>query len=112
MDVAKRRHTIEPREIKNWWGYNPILKRQEEVDLVAVNFDNSQALIGECKWKSAQKLTHEMLTTLQHRADLVAQQINVRVVGLYFFAKEADKDFVSEAKKRNIQVVVYNGFFK
>ena len=26
-----------------------------------------------------------MLTTLQRRADLVAQQINVKVAGLYFF---------------------------
>lgn len=76
---------LDPREIKNWWRYNPILKRQEEVGLVAIDFDNSQALIGECKWKSAQKLTHEMLTTLQRRADLVAQQINVKVAGLYFF---------------------------
>ena len=103
---------FDPREIKNWWGYNPILKRQEKVDLVAVNYNNSQALICECKWMSAQKLTHEMLTTLQRRADLIVQQINVKVDGLYFFVKETDADFGNEAKKRNIQVVNYEDFFK
>lgn len=103
---------FDPREIKNWWGYNPLLKRQEEVDLVAVNFDNSEAMIGECKWKSAKKLTSEMLTTLQRRADLVAQDVKVNVVGLYFFAKEADADFLNAASKRGIKVIEYSSFFK
>lgn len=102
---------IEPREIKSWWGYNPLLKRQEEVDVVAVNFDNSKAMVGECKWKSATKLTSEMLTTLQQRAVLLSQAINVNVVTLYFFAKEAKEDFIQEATRRGIKVIQFDNFF-
>lgn len=102
---------IEPREIRNWWGYNPVLKRQEEVDVVAVNFDNSQAIVGECKWKNATKLTPEMLTTLEQRAVLLSQVINVKVAALYFFVKKADSSFLAEAKKRGIKVIEFDSFF-
>ena len=102
---------IEPREIRNWWGYNPVLKRQEEVDVVAVNFDNSQAIVGECKWKNTTKLTPEMLTTLEQRAILVSQAVNVKVVALYFFVKKADSSFLAEAKKRGIKVIEFDSFF-
>jgi len=35
-----------------WWGTNPKEKKEEEIDLVAVA-DPSNALFGECKWKTA-----------------------------------------------------------
>ena len=31
-----------------WWGNNPVLKRQEEIDILALDDDN--ALIAECKY--------------------------------------------------------------
>lgn len=34
--------------IGRWWGNNPILKRQEEIDILAIDDDN--ALICECKY--------------------------------------------------------------
>ena len=33
-----------------WWGNNPVDRREEEIDLVAVS-DNA-AIFGECKWKN------------------------------------------------------------
>lgn len=38
-------------EIGRWWGNNPKEKRQEEIDLMAV--DGEQILLGECKWRNA-----------------------------------------------------------
>lgn len=35
-------------EIGRWWGSNPVLKKQEEIDILALNDDN--AVIGECKY--------------------------------------------------------------
>lgn len=104
--------TFSPRKISNWWGYNPLLKRQDEVDIVAVNFDNTKAIVGECKWRNAAKLTPEMLLTLQHRAELVEQAIGVKAEDLYFFAKKATSSFIAEANKRNIKVVEYDKFFE
>ena len=34
-----------------WWGNNPVQKRQEEIDIVALN--EQQILLGECKWQNA-----------------------------------------------------------
>jgi len=36
--------------IGRWWGNNPAKKRQEEIDILAV--DENGALFGECKWKN------------------------------------------------------------
>ncbi len=35
-------------EIGRWWGTNPVMKRQEEIDLVAM--DNDNVLFCECKY--------------------------------------------------------------
>ena len=37
-------------KIGKWWGNNPYLKREEEIDILAVSKD--WALIGECKWRN------------------------------------------------------------
>jgi len=34
-----------------WWGSNPKEKREEEIDLVAVD-DSGSVLFGECKWRT------------------------------------------------------------
>jgi AAA+ ATPase superfamily predicted ATPase len=36
--------------IGRWWGNNPNKKRQEEIDILAV--DEDKAIFGECKWKN------------------------------------------------------------
>ena len=36
--------------IGRWWGNNPNKKRQEEIDILAIDEDN--AIFGECKWKN------------------------------------------------------------
>lgn len=102
---------FEPQEIKNWWGNNPILKRQEEIDLIAVNFDNSQAIVGECKWRNADKLTQEMITTLSKRAELFSEINKIKKSFLYFFVKTNNKEFDEYARKDGVRVITYNDFF-
>lgn len=43
---------IEFTEIGRWWGTNPILKSEEEVDLLALN-DEKEALFVECKYRNS-----------------------------------------------------------
>lgn len=40
-----------PGNIGRWWGTDPVKKRQEEIDLMAIQ--DNQALLGECKWRNA-----------------------------------------------------------
>lgn len=36
--------------IGRWWGNNPIRKKQEEIDILAISGDS--AILGECKWRN------------------------------------------------------------
>ena len=48
-----------------WWGNNPILKKQEEIDLLAL--DDENALICECKY-TKEKFDEKQLKDLQDSA--------------------------------------------
>lgn len=100
---------LEPRTIKSWWGTNPILKRQEEVDLVAPNFDNSEIIIAECKWRNPDKLSHQIVDTLINRAALIGE---FNSIYYYVFVKKSNEDFDEYATNRGVKVVEYQNFFK
>lgn len=36
--------------IGRWWGNNPDKRRQDEIDILAVDEEN--AIFGECKWRN------------------------------------------------------------
>ncbi|MDY5247325.1 MAG: DUF234 domain-containing protein, partial [Ligilactobacillus salivarius] len=96
-----------PKKISSWWGNNPIKHRQEEIDVVASNHDDSGAIVGECKWRNADKLNHEMIDTLITRAALLPK---VRKTYLYFFVKESTDNFEKYAREHNVYVVRYEDF--
>lgn len=100
---------LEPRTIESWWGNNPIRKRQEEIDIVAPNFDDTEAIIGECKWRKSSNLNPAMINLLQERALLVPK---ISKSYLFFFAKEANQDFLTYARNYGVQVILYKSFFK
>ena len=100
---------IEPRAVTNWWGPNPIKKRQEEVDIVAPNYDNTEAIIGECKWRSQANLNTRMIDLLQERALLIPK---IKRTHLYFFVKEANPSFLKYTNKHQVTVIQYKDFFE
>lgn len=97
-----------PKKIASWWGNNPIKHRQEEIDIVAINHSDDEAIVGECKWRNADKVNHEMIDTLISRAMLLPK---VKKNYLYFFAKESTDNFEKYAKEHNVKVVRYDEFF-
>lgn len=99
---------FDPKEIKSWWGYNPLLKRQDEIDIVATNFEDNEAIVGECKWRNPDKLNVEMLQTLVQRAHLLPK---IKKHYLYFFVKETNPDFIKQAQQKEITVISYQNFF-
>lgn len=100
---------LEPRIIANWWGPNPLKKKQEEVDLVAPNFDNSAAIVGECKWRSADNLKEDMINSLLERTLLIPK---VQQTYPFFFVKTANQKFLDAAKTHNVRVLKYQNFFE
>lgn len=59
--------------IGRWWGNNPKLKRQEEIDILAEYEEN--AIFGECKWKNEQ-VGLSVLNELMGKADILNQYKN------------------------------------
>lgn len=60
---------IEFGELGRWWGNDPRLREEAEIDLVGVD-DGRTVLVGECKWRNAD-LDRDVIETLEHRTDLV-----------------------------------------
>lgn len=80
--------------IGRWWGNNPALKRQDEIDIIA--FDGDAALIGECKWRSA-AVDADVLATLVERGNIFAK---TRIY-YYIFAKSGfTKKMLAAQKER------------
>lgn len=59
-------------DMGRWWGNNPVLKRQEEIDIV-VSDGADQAIYAECKWRNQLTGTHE-LDTLIERSRLLPRR--------------------------------------
>ncbi|WP_283170917.1 DUF234 domain-containing protein [Curtanaerobium respiraculi] len=55
-----------------WWGGDPLLHEQVDIDVLAMGAHGHDMLIGECKWRDSFDET-EAIATLEHRADIVAQ---------------------------------------
>ena len=54
-----------PQEIGRWWGNDPILKKQEEIDILAL--DDENAIICECKYTN-EKFDLKQLKDLEQSA--------------------------------------------
>lgn len=84
-------------EIGRWWGNNPILKREEEIDIVAVQ--QTAALLGECKWRN--ELTDiDVLRLLQDRSALLPYQENYYMI----FSKSGFTDSCKKAAREDTRV--------
>ena len=86
-------------QIGRWWGNNPILKKEEEIDILAISGNN--AIICECKWRN--ELTDvDVLQTLERRALLLSYANQY----LYVFSKSGFKqEAVVYAKNKNIKLI-------
>lgn len=61
---------VEFDDLGRWWGTDPRLKQEAEVDIVGIA-DGSVALAGECKWRNEAFPQSEM-EKLAHRTELIA----------------------------------------
>ncbi len=89
-------------DVGRWWGNNPRMKRQEEIDLMSVL--DKQAIFGECKWKN-EKVGVNVLETLQERGELFAYQDKY----YYIFSKSGfDDELILSAKQlQNVTLVSF-----
>ena len=81
-----------PGNVGRWWGTDPVKKRQEEIDLMAIQ--DNQALLGECKWRNA-PVNREILEQLLDRGRL----FHYDKISYFLFSKTSFTEDVLEYKE-------------
>lgn len=95
---AERNLPIAIAQMGRWWGANPHNKNQEEIDIVARDFDGN-FIFCECKWRE-QQVGSDVLKDLIRKSHLVAKEKNDRENCYYLFSKSGFSDHcVQEADK-------------
>ena len=85
-------HPIEFRDIGRWWGKNPIKKCEQEIDLIATDWDDKKAIFCECKWTN-EKVHESVIDGLKEKANM----FNYEDKFYYIFSKSG---FTESAKKK------------
>lgn len=83
---------VEFDDLGRWWGNDPQLREEAEIDLVGVD-DGSTVLVGECKWRN-EALDGSVVDTLVHRSSLVHARPDA---WLYVFSKSGFTQSAEEA---------------
>lgn len=73
---------VEFDDLGRWWGNDPQLREEAEIDLVGTDGGHI-VLVGECKWRN-EDLDRDVVKTLEHRSMLVHAQTHS---WLYAFSK-------------------------
>lgn len=89
-------------QIGRWWGNNPKLKRQEEIDLMAADCDS--ALFGECKWTN-EPVSTKVLNDLVEKSNL----FHYKDKYFFLFSKRSfTDDCINKAEKMgNVKLISF-----
>ena len=95
-----------PSALGKWWGNNPKLKKQDDVDVLGI--DGKQGIFCECKFK-------EELFSLSDFNDLIAASnifTNITDKYYYIFVKSGyTQAVIDESKKYNVKLLTVNDLF-
>ncbi len=94
---------IEFISLGRWWGNDPVLKKQSEIDIMGEQ-DSETALFAECKWRN-EKVDLDVLETLVERS----RAFSYRKAYYYLFSKSGfTKGCMDKAKGMgNVTMVGY-----
>ncbi|MDR2570401.1 MAG: ATP-binding protein [Oscillospiraceae bacterium] len=96
--------------ISRWWGNNPELKSQTEIDFIAYGENEEQVIFGECKWRN-EELDVGIVKDLIERCRMFRQY---RQKYYYFFSKSGFTLGVHELAKgrSDIRLITFKDMFE
>ncbi|SFI32965.1 hypothetical protein SAMN05192551_11237 [Tindallia magadiensis] len=96
-----------PGEIGRWWGNNPVLKCEEEIDLLGVSGEDG--IFAECKWRN-EKMSPSVLDELIRKRSLFKE---IKNPCYYLFSKSGFTDKLQERAlhDENVTLVDLNALF-
>jgi len=93
-------------EIGRWWGNNPDKKKEQEIDLIAVNSNNSKAIFCECKWRNEQ-MPESIIDEFIEKTKM----FNHKEKHYYFFSKSGFTDAAKKKAGDNIKLIEFEDMF-
>lgn len=92
------------REAGRWWGANPILKSEQEIDIIA--YDGTNAIFCECKWTNS-PLHRGVLDSLIEKSGM----FNFTNKYYYVFSKSGFADDFEDNISDNIRLIGFLDMF-
>lgn len=96
-------------QFSKWWGTDPRLREQTDIDVIAANPRTKDILLGECKWRESLDVT-ETIETLRFRSTLITGYEH-RSLAL-FLKTDALVQTAKERTEHDMTVYGVNDMFK
>ena len=95
-------------KLGRWWGNDPRIKAEAEIDILAYN-DENQILLGECKWRN-EEIDKKVLEKVIFRSELFSFPNKF----IYLFSKTGFTSYCLEYAKTNpsIHLVTFQDIIK
>jgi len=105
--LKKKDLPVSFKKIGRWWGNNPALRREEDVDFIA--YSDEAAIFGECKWRNV-KTGEDVLNDVIRKAGLFPGFTGVHYM---LFSKSGFSDTVIHraAEQEDITLVGFEEMF-
>ena len=94
-------------KIGRWWGNNPLEKKQEEIDFIALN--GNKAIFGECKWKNT--VSVDVFNALKIKAEMF-RQFDKKYY--YIFSKSGFSESLqaAAAQDKNVRLITLYDIYR
>ena len=97
-----------PFKIGKWWGTNPVLKAQDDIDILAIDQSGNQALFVECKFQS-QPMTYDEVEDLFNAAKAFPK---IQEKHFIFISKSGySNSVIAKAKEQRITLFTIDDLF-
>lgn len=87
-------------KVGKWWGTNPRTHEETDIDVVALDTAQKQAILGECKFRN-EPIDKSVFEQLQQRNGLIDNRY--RVIAFLLFSKTGFSDWIM-ANKRDASI--------
>jgi AAA+ ATPase superfamily predicted ATPase len=84
-----------------WWGNNPLLKKEQEIDILAYSSDGGKAIFAECKWTN-EKVDNRVLKGLMEKAAMFARADSYYML----FSKSGFKSDIINTAQQNDRIML------
>lgn len=106
--AKERKLSFVPYQLGKWWGNNPEIKAQDDVDLLAIDRNGKEAIFIECKF------TSQPMPYNEYEDLVIATKAfpNIKTKHLYFISKSGySNSVINQAKKDGATLLTLDDLF-